>query len=86
MLKTSTLKKKYFNCTLQVKDDPVKAVCYSHNKHSELKTVSNTKSPIKLQNFKKTDSSTDIVITNFTTITTVNKTNVDLREHDSQVC
>ena len=77
MLKTSPSKKKYFNCTLQAKDDPVKAVCYSPNKHSELKTVANTKSPIKLQNFKKTDSSTDIVITNFTTITPLNKTDVD---------
>ena len=77
MVKTSPSKKKYFNCTLQAKDDPVKAVCYSPDKHSELKTVAKTKSPIKLQNFKKTDSSRDIVITKFTKITPLNKADVD---------
>ncbi|CAB4033687.1 Hypothetical predicted protein, partial [Paramuricea clavata] len=76
MVKTTPSKKRYFNCTLQAKDDPVKAVCYSPDKHSELQTVAKTRSPIKLQNFKKTDSSKDIVITKFTKITPLSKADV----------
>ena len=76
MVKTTASKKKYLNCTLQAKDDPVKAVCYSPDKHSELKNVAKTKSPIQLQNFKKTDSSKDIVITKFTNIIPLNKADV----------
>jgi hypothetical protein len=83
MVKTTPSKKRYFNCTLQAKDDPVKAVCYSPDKHSELETVAKTRSPIKLQNFKKTDSSKDIVITKFTKITPLSKADVGFSFEDN---
>jgi hypothetical protein len=51
MVKTASSKRKYFNCTLQAENDPVKAVCYSPEKHSQLEIVAKTKSPVKLQNF-----------------------------------
>ena len=76
MVKTASSKRKYFNCTLQAENDPVKAVCYSPEKHSQLEIVAKTKSPVKLQNFKRTDSSKDIVITKFTKITPLDKDEV----------
>ena len=82
MVKTTPSKKKHFNSTLKAKDDPVKAVCYSPNKHSELKTVTKTKSPIQLQNFKL------FVITKFTMSIPFNHSDIFVQgtKPDWEVC
>jgi hypothetical protein len=64
--------RKYFNCTLQTQDDVVRAVCFSPEKRSEFKTVSKTKSPVKLKKITTTDGC-DIRINKNTTITPLDK-------------
>lgn len=54
--------KKYFNCTLQCKDGDRRAVCFSQQKHPEIKTFQNTKCAVKILNY--TTSKTDDIILN----------------------
>ena len=60
--------RKYFNCTVQKKDGPVCAVCFSPNKHSEFTTLQKAKSPVKVSNYTKLTGN-DIVFNQYTKIT-----------------
>ena len=40
--------KRYFNCTLQCKDGVRRAVCFSQQRHPEIKTFQNTKCAVKI--------------------------------------
>ena len=60
--------RKYFNCTVQKKDGPVRAVCFSPNKHSEFTTLQKAKSPVKVSNYTKSTGK-DIVFNQYTKIT-----------------
>ncbi len=62
--------RKYFNCTVQKKDGPVRAVCFSPNKHSEFTTLQEAKSPVKVLNYTKSKGK-DIVFNQYTTLTTL---------------
>ena len=73
----SETKKKYFNCVVQCNNKPVRAVCFSPEKRSELQAIAKSKSPIKLKNYKQTSSTSDnLTITKFTKITTLEKSEV----------
>ena len=62
-------KKKYFNCIVQGSDKPVWAVCFSPEKRPELQALATTKSPVKLKNYKRANSTDDdLTITKFTKI------------------
>ena len=54
--------KKYFNCTLQCKDGVRRAVCFSQQKHPEIKTFQNTKCAVKILHYST--SKTDDIILN----------------------
>ena len=54
--------KRYFNCTLQCKDGVRRAVCFSQQKHPEIKTFQSTKCVVKILN--DTTSKTDDIILN----------------------
>ena len=46
-------KESTFNCVLQCNNKPVRAVCYSPEKRTELQAVAASKSPVKLKNYKR---------------------------------
>ncbi|XP_015779239.1 PREDICTED: uncharacterized protein LOC107357102 [Acropora digitifera] len=54
--------KKYFNCTLQCKDGVRRAVCFSQQKHPEIKAFQNTKCAVKILQYST--SKTDDIILN----------------------
>ena len=54
--------KKYFNCTLQCKDRVRRAVCFSQQKHPEIKAFQNMKCAVKILQY--TTSKTDDVTLN----------------------
>ena len=67
--------KHYFNMILQTKDESIKAVCFSPEKQSELKTLEKVESPVKIQNFQKPDK--DILLNKFTKIKPIEKSEID---------
>ena len=73
MVKESPRTKKYFNCTLQGKDTTRRAVCFSPERHEEIKKVEKSKSPIRLQHFRSSTSygQEDIVILKHSTVTPI---------------
>ena len=74
----SESKRKYFNCIVQCEDKPVRAVCFSPEKRSELQAVAKSRSPIKLKNYKRaSNDSEDLTITKFTKISTLEKNEVN---------
>ena len=60
--------RKYFNCILQKKDEPVRVVCFSSQKQTELTTLQVTKTPVRVTNFSKTKTG-DIILDNQTKFT-----------------
>ena len=77
-------KRQYFNCTLQCEDKVVRAVCFSPEKQTQVKTVELTKTPVRLQNFwqNDTDPSKDIFITKYTQVTPLTNDQVDFQFSD----
>ena len=73
--------RKYFNCTVQKKDGPVRAVCFSPNKHSEFTTLQKAKSPVKVSHYTKSKGK-DIVFNQYTKITPVD--NIEF-QHSSKL-
>ena len=69
-------KKRYFNCTLQRKDTTRRAVCFSPERHEEIKKVEKSKSPVHLQHFCTSTSygQEDIVILKHSTVTQISPT------------
>ena len=80
--KASSSNRRYFSCTLQCKDNPVRAVCFSPEKQSQLKTLAQTKSPVKIHNFRKPDDGKDIFITKYTNITALSKDEINFEFQD----
>ena len=74
----STSNKKYFNCVVQCSDKSVRAVCYSPEKRAELHALASTRSPVKLDNYKRPNNrDDDFVITKFTKIVPIDKKEID---------
>ena len=74
----STSNKKYFNCVVQCGDKSVRAVCYSPEKRAELHALASTRSPVKLDNYKRPNNrDDDFVITKFTKIVPIDKKEID---------
>ena len=74
----STSNKKYFNCVFQCGDKSVRAVCYSPEKRAELHALASTRSPIKLDKYKRPNNrDDDFVITKFTKIVPIDKKEID---------
>ena len=55
--------KKYFNCTLQCKEGTRRAVCFSQQKHPEMKTFQTTKCAVNILNYT-TSKTNDIILNN----------------------
>ena len=72
--------RRYFNPILQTKDESIRAVCFTPEKQSELKTLENVKSPVKIQNFKKPVK--DILLNRFTKIKAIEKSEIDFNWAD----
>ena len=64
------------SCTLQGKDTTRRAVCFSSERHEEIKKVEKSKSPVRLQHFRTSTSygQEDIVILDHSTVTTITPT------------
>ena len=72
-------KRKYFNCVVQCDNKPVRGVCFSPEKRGEMQAVANAKSPVKIKNFKRAnDDDNSVTITKYTTITPVERRNINL--------
>jgi hypothetical protein len=66
--KLQQVKGGFFNLILQTKDESVRAVCFSPEKQTELKTLEKVKSPVKIKNYQKPHQ--DIIFINkYTKIT-----------------
>ena len=76
--KASSLNRKFFNCTIQAKDNVIRALCFSPEKHSQFSTIEATKSPVKLQDFSylRNNQSEDLVIHKMTTATPISATEI----------
>lgn len=74
--------RRYFNFVLQEKDNTVRGVCFSPNKHSELHTLQQTKSPVKVSNYVKSQNSDDIIFNQSTKVTPLDSTNIDFLYSD----
>lgn len=79
--KASSSNRHYFSCTFQCKDGTARAVCFSPEKHSQLHTVAQTRSPLKIQNFTKPDKGKHIFI-KFTNITAPDKDKISFEFMD----
>ncbi|XP_028416740.1 uncharacterized protein LOC114540939 [Dendronephthya gigantea] len=74
----SDSKRKYFNCIVQCADKPVRAVCFSPEKRPGLQALSNSKSPVKLKNYKQSSNTNDdLTITKFTKVSALDKSEVN---------
>ena len=74
--KAMSSNKRYFNCMLQKNDTVIRAVCFSPQKHSELKTLQQTKSPVKVSNYQKSQNK-DIILNQYTKIAPVDPTDIN---------
>ncbi len=72
--------RRYFNLILQTKDESIRAVCFATEKQSELKTLENVKSPVKIQNFQK--PAKDVLLNRFTKIKPIEKSEIDFNWAD----
>ncbi|CAB4011402.1 Hypothetical predicted protein [Paramuricea clavata] len=85
-VKTATSNnRKYFNCTIQSEEKVTRAVCFSPDKHSQLKTLQQTKSPIKIENFghARNDENGDMLIHKFTKIVPIDATTISFPYSDN---
>ncbi len=69
--------RKYFNFMVQEKDSVVRGVCFAPNKHTELHTLQQTKSPVSVSNFAKASQSDDVIFNHFTKVTPLDSTKVN---------
>ena len=76
--KATSSNRKYFNCTIQGEEKLTRAVCFSPEKHSQLKTLQETKSPVKIENFghSSNDENGDMLIHKYTKITPIDATKI----------
>ena len=82
----STSNKKYFNCIIQSSDKSVRAVCYSPEKRAESNALASTRSPVKLDNYKRPNNrDDDFVITKFTKIVPIDKKEIDFSFSEEQL-
>lgn len=67
--------KRYFNFTLQCSDKTRRGVCFSPERRSEMHTVAQTKSPVKIENIKAQNSrmNDEVTVKKFSKITPVDK-------------
>lgn len=77
--KASSSNRKYFDCTLQNKDNSVKAVCFSPEKYAKLNTLQQTKSPVKITNYNTSanNGKEDIILLSKTRITPITSNDID---------
>mgnify|MGYP002804014479 FL=1 len=76
--KASSSERKYFNCMLQTEKASCRAVCFSPEKHPELKTLEKVKSPVKVQNYRcmpGLHGEEEIIIQKNTTFTALDSVN-----------
>lgn len=71
----SSNKRKYFDFSLQTRDEPLRALCFLSDKQPELKTLEQVKSPVKIQNYDRQKQ--DVLITKYTKIVPLEKDNVN---------
>ena len=71
----SSNKRKYFDFSLQTRDEPLGALCFVSEKQMEFKTLQQVKSPVKIQNCDKQEQ--DVLITKYTKIVPVAAENID---------
>jgi len=71
----SSNKRKYFHYSLQTKDEPLRALSFVSEKQTDLKTLKQVKSPVKIQNYDKQKQ--DVLITKHTKSVPVAEDNVD---------
>ena len=66
-------------CTLQNEDNSVRAVCFSTEKHPELKTLQQTKSPVKITNYNTSanNGKEDIILLSKTKITPITSDDIN---------
>ena len=69
--------RKYFNFMVQEKDSVVRGVCFAPNKHTELHTLQQTKSPVSVSNFAKASQGDDLIFKHFRKVTPLDSTKVD---------
>ena len=62
---------------LQKKDNVVRAVCFSPQKHTQLHTFQQTKSPVKVSNYGKSQLGKDVIFNQHTKIAPIDNTNID---------
>lgn len=72
--------KKYFKLILQTKDQQVRAVCFSPEKQTELKTLEKVKSPVKIQDYD--NSNNDICIQKSTKIIPLESSQIDFERDE----
>ena len=77
--KANSLNRKYFDCTLQNKDNSVRAVRFSPEKYAELNTLQQTKSPVKITNYNTSanNGKGDIILLSKTRITPITSNDID---------
>jgi len=77
--KATSSNRKYFDCTLQNEDNSVRAVCFSTEKHPELKTLQQTKSPVKITNYNTSanNGKEDIILLSKTKITPITSNDIN---------
>ena len=71
----SSSKRKYFDFSLQTRDEPLRALCFVSEKQTELKTLEQVKSPVKIQNYNRQKQ--DLLITKYTKIVPLDKDDVN---------
>ena len=72
---TSSNKRKYFDFSLQTRDEPMRALCFLSDKQPEVKTLEQVKSPVKIQNYDRQYQ--DVLITKHTKIVPLEKDNIN---------
>ena len=70
--------RKYFNCTIQEKKSHMGSLFFPKKKHSKLKTVQQTKSAIKMENFAhaRNDENGDLLMYKYTKIVPIDSTTI----------
>ena len=77
--------RKYFHYIIQGKEKVKRAVCFSPEKYLQLKTLQQTKSPIKTENFghARNDESGDMLIHKYTKVAPIDATAIPFPYSDN---
>ena len=73
----SSNKRKYFDFCLQTRDEPLRALYFVSEKQTEMKTLEQVKSPVKIQNYMYDKQKQDVLITKYTKVVPMAVDNVD---------